>query len=229
MVDRRARDELVAVIERYLNDEILAFEFADATEKAAKGSEDRSVWEVVFWLWFTYDDLTNHKVIASKSLWDWFQRLLLLLKSDGEIVLTRRREWTRRQAWAACGVVAFVASTFATGFTSLLLLPCALLGCLALVLNRWQRRDEKARTGDSEILFPFASVGEMLAVRRSVSGFRKCRYPSRLEKRRLRGDFLDLGLVIRTFPLILVFSPLVLLLQSFPEKASECRVAITAP
>jgi len=52
-------------------------------------------------LWFHYDDLKDHKVIAAKAEWDYFNRLLLLLESDAEL-----EEIKSGHKWHACQAIA---------------------------------------------------------------------------------------------------------------------------
>jgi hypothetical protein len=224
VVDRTVRDELAAIVERYLGEEITAFAFQDAIDKLR--TDDPTVQEVVFWLWFTHDDLTDHQVVASEEEWDWFQRVLLLLRSDGELELTKRKKWTIRQPIAASGAVAFWLAALALGFTLPLLLVCIALGCLSAALWRWRGRSERGRWQDMDFVSPFSSVSEMLGVRRRARGFAKARYPGHLKDRRIRGRLTDIGLWPRFLPWWFVISPLVLLFQSFPEDASECRVVM---
>ena len=227
MVDRTARDELAATIERYLDEEITAFEFDAEIFGLADGTEDATVEEAVLTLYFYYDDSIDHKVVATKRDWDLFQRVLLLLRSDGELVRTRRRRWTVRQPIAACGVVAFGLCALALGFTQQLLLVCIPLGCISGLLYGWRRREEQSRPWDPEIISPFSSVAEMLGVRRLLPGFAKRRYPGRLRKRRIRGRVEELVVLAWSGFLWFLLSPLVLLIYSFPEDDSECRVVVS--
>jgi hypothetical protein len=229
MVDRRARDELAAIVERYLGEEITAFEFDGTIAKVQNRTEDQTVDAIVGWLWFQYDDLVDHKVVASKERWDWFQRVLLLLRSDGELEWKKRRRWTIRQPIAASGAVAFWLAALALGFTLPLLLVCILLGCLSAALCRWRERSERGRQQDTDFIFPFSSVSEMLGVHRRASGFAKARYPGHLRDRRIRGWLAEVGLWAQWVPGWFAFSPLVLLFQSLPEDDSRCRVVTLRP
>ena len=52
---------------------------------------------VVDALWCHYDDCTDHKVVLSKPAWDYFHRLMLLVKSDAEVQFasTTRKFWRK--------------------------------------------------------------------------------------------------------------------------------------
>jgi hypothetical protein len=92
MIDRAARDKVIATFEAYLDDRITAFEFDDRLQDI--DSEDRTVNEVVHAAWFHYDDCKDHKVHLSKPEWDYFQRLLLILRSDAELSSSEKRRWS---------------------------------------------------------------------------------------------------------------------------------------
>jgi hypothetical protein len=99
MFSRYDRDALVEVINRYLADEITAFKLDEALSEIGARTKDETVQQVVALFWYHFDDVDDHKVVASKEEWDYFQRLLLILKSDAEIVQeTGKRKWTPRQA-----------------------------------------------------------------------------------------------------------------------------------
>jgi len=225
MIDRKARDNLAIIVDRYLGEEISASEFDEAINLLQRGTEDHTVREIVNWLWFHYDDLVDHKVVATKEQWDWFQRILLVLRADGELVRTKRHRWTVRQPIAASGVIAFVIALRAVGFTDSLLLACLPLGCLSAALW-WWRRDERGEWRDLDLIFPFSSVPEMLGVRRRTSGFAKRRYPEHLRDRRIRGRITEFGMWVQFVPLWLFVSPLVLLAQCLPEGASRWGIAV---
>ena len=217
MVDRAARDELVAAIERYLAEEITAFEFDEAIEGISERADDSTVKDTVDALWFIYDDVKDHKVHASKETWDWLQRTLLLLRSDGELEWTSTRAYTPRQLVAACGLVGLVAAAVVCGWTAPLALAFAAAGGLTYLLMRQSRRDDRP---DAWVV-PFASVSEILKVRRSVPGFAKRRYPRHLAHRKLRSWPEELAMIVISH---FVFGPLMLLAMSFPESTSTCRV-----
>ena len=80
-VDRLNRDALVAAINRYLDGETTAFKFDD--EIFGIDSDDPTISYLVRQLWLFYDDLKDHKAQLSKEAWDYFQRLVLVLQSDG--------------------------------------------------------------------------------------------------------------------------------------------------
>src|SRR5512141_1226431 len=102
MLSRFDRDALAEAINRYLREEITAFALNEAVSGIGAKSKDETVKQVVAMLWYHYDDVDDHKVVATKGEWDFFQRLLLVLKSDADIVAeTGERRWTARQAVAA--------------------------------------------------------------------------------------------------------------------------------
>ena len=101
-VDRKNRDALVTAINRYLDGESTAFQFDD--EIFGITSDDPTVSHVVGVFWCFYDDCRDHKVRLSKDAWDYFQRLILVLQSDGHIEVSTRRRWDYTQFVAARGI-----------------------------------------------------------------------------------------------------------------------------
>lgn len=91
-VIREDRDELIAILNRYLDEEISAFEFDEQLADLDERTEDETVCSAITSLCFFYDDITDHKVVAGKEAWDFFQRLLLLLKSDFVLEEQSRRQ-----------------------------------------------------------------------------------------------------------------------------------------
>ncbi len=110
MVDRVTRDRMAGALERYLDEEITAFQLDAELDGAARVTEDRTAWDLRLAVWANYDDLVDHKVTASREQWHYLQRVLLLLRSDGEFELTRRRRrWSLRQAGAGLALLLFSA------------------------------------------------------------------------------------------------------------------------
>lgn len=94
MVDRDDRNDLAALIRRYLDEQIKAFDLDDSLERF-RDSNDSAVRFFSSTMWDHYDDCDDHLVVATKPLWNYFQRLLLLLDSNSTVrvkqfVSTRR-------------------------------------------------------------------------------------------------------------------------------------------
>ena len=91
MIDRSARNAMSKALGEYMAEEASAFELDDALDRLARSTEDGTVKFVRKLIWFHYDDLRDHKIVATKQEWDYFNRLLFLLESDaeGEFVKTR--------------------------------------------------------------------------------------------------------------------------------------------
>jgi hypothetical protein len=57
-------------------------------------SKDNMVEFVRKEMWLHYDDVKDHKIVATKLEWDFFNRFLLLLESDAEVEFVKtRRAW----------------------------------------------------------------------------------------------------------------------------------------
>ena len=85
MIDRRARNKMATAIRSYMDEEMKAFQLDEELNRISDATKDKTVKDISFILYFHYDDIENHKIVASKEEWDYFNRLLLLLESDGEL------------------------------------------------------------------------------------------------------------------------------------------------
>lgn len=213
MVDRDARDKLADLIDSYLDERITAFEFADAERGITSKTKDRTVVHVAWALWHFYDDLEDHTVHMPKEVWDYVQRLLLLLRSDAEIC-KQRRIWSWRQAVAAAALICFFAVAIPMGFGKHLFLVAIPFGLISIAISD-EFRKPKDEDEETITLAPFASITEVLRVRRTVPGFRKRRYPPGLESRRTRSRSVVPGMCVLTAGWLML-SPLVLALQLLP-------------
>ena len=224
MVDRTARDRLALAIEDFLGEKIGAFEFDDRINEAADDTVDETLWDVAKLLWLHYDDYKDHTAALSRAEWDYFQRLLLLLRSESSLQSDRRVRWTGRQAVALAAILAFAAGAFRLGFAWHLLLVTIPLGVVSMALRLWPGREP--RTHDTEFvrLTPYSSVSELLAVHRTIPGFRKRRYPVAMEARRIRGPITNVLMMIPFGALWLIFSPVVLFFQTLPDSEETMRV-----
>jgi hypothetical protein len=150
---------LVEVVNRYLGEEITAFALDEALFDIRTRTKDETVKQVSRLLWYHYDDIHDHKVVASKEQWDYFQRLLLVLKSDAEIVKeTGKRTWTARQTVAAACLGLVVIAIAKSGFGYHLLLATVPLGFVSMLLAYWYACVEARRLHDQTALTPFDSV-----------------------------------------------------------------------
>ena len=225
MFSRYDRDWLAEVINRYLNEELTAFKLDEQVSDIAAKTKDETVKQVVGLLWSHYDDVDDHKVIASKEEWDYFQRLLLILKSDAELVEdTGERQWTARQAVAVACMGIFMGAAVKTGFGSHLFWVTVPLGGISMLLAHWRSCIEAERQHEQTSLVPFASVAQLLTLRRKVTHFVKVHYPVRLGSRRIRGPVSE-GLMWIHFGVgWLLFSPVTLAFQMLPEREHRWKV-----
>jgi hypothetical protein len=223
---RYDRDNLIEVINRYLNEELTSFKLDEALTEIGTKTKDKTVEQVVQLLWHHYDDVEDHKVVASKEEWGYFQRLLLILKSDAEIVQeTGERKWTARQAVAAVCLALFGLTVVKTGFGCHLLVVTMPLGIVSMLLSHWRSHDEARRLHDQTAVLPFGSVSELIFLRRKVRNFVKARYPARLGSRQIRGTVSAAAMWLRFGAVWLIFSPVPLVFQMLPEPEHRWKVA----
>lgn len=226
MIDRDTRDRMAVVVEDYLGEKISAFAFDDQLTELSAKTKDETVKRIAHELWFHYDDCKDHKVVLSGAQWDYFQRLVLILKSDASVRVERRRTWSWRQLVAAMLLVCFAAVLASLGWGLHLLVVSVPFGLASMVLSRCGRTMPVDQTNHLIRLVPFASLNQILAVRRTTTGFKKSPYPPALIDRRIRSPFMDRVLAWQWRVMWLLFSPIALLGQCFPDTEQRIEVAV---
>jgi hypothetical protein len=224
MIDRQARNMMADAIRSYMDEKTTAFQFDDSLARIT--SEEQSVRTIRFWLWCHYDDVKDHKIVASREEWDYFNRLLLLLASDAEIEVAKTgRRWHVSQAVAAVCVACFAYVVVRTGWGGSLFAWACPFGVVSMVLGWFNSRRRRNAIAATDIaLTPFPSASSLLAVRRSISGFPKTRYPEAIADRRIRGPIVARVMWIPWVAVWLIFAPLFLLVQMLPERGLEIRI-----
>ncbi len=226
MVDRNARDRLASALQSFMDERIAAFEFNDTISKAVDSTRDDTVQEIGQALWLHYDDLKDHKIVACKEEWDYFNRLLLLLQSDAEIECARtwRRWWSVRQSIAALSLAGFLGVAIHVGFGAQLFLWAIPFGVLSMLLAGWRRRELTKTTRLELALAPFPSVGNLMRIRRRVPEFSRKRYPIDLQGRVIRNAWEYRFMMAPAAIMWPMWAPIVLLFQALPRRATEIRI-----
>jgi hypothetical protein len=223
-VDRKHRDELVAAIDRYCHDGMTAFEFDDAIFEIRDHTTDDTVKRVVDILWHYYDDCQDHKVHLDRVSWNYFQRLKLLLRSDAALEHSQRRIWSVAQIVAAISLAAFTWAAYVTGVGEHLIIVAIPFGIVSIGLSLWRTRLYRNVLDQDPSLYPFASIGQLLWVGHSVSGFRKQRYRTELASRRVRDAGSLFVLQLQMYVPWLLFGPIALVGQLFPMSMSVHKI-----
>ena len=223
-VDRDHRDRLVEAIDRYLHEELTAFQFDDAIFDIRDNTSDETVRRVVDFLWCFYDDCDDHKVVLDRDSWNCFQRLRVLLMSEATLECSKKHIWTFTQFVAALKIAAFAWAAYKTGIGQHLMIVAIPFGVISICLSHWRARlHQKASNWDAS-LHPFTSVSQLLWIGHSLPRFRKEKYPTRLASRRIRGNLGNLVGWFHTYPFWLLYSPAVLLVQLMPVTVPIRRV-----
>ncbi len=150
MVDRNARDQLALTIEGFLAEEIWAFDFHDQIESIALETDDETVYEVTYLLWFHYDDINDHTAALSRAEWDYFQRLLLLLRSGSSLQAEHKTRWGVVEAISLALLIAFVVGAFIIGFGWQLLYLSVPLAPVTIALWWWRSRASDTEETDED-------------------------------------------------------------------------------
>lgn len=222
---------MIEAIRSYMDDQITAFQFDEMLTEIGCETEDKTVRSVRHDLWFYYDDCKDHNVVASKQVWDFFNRALLLLASDAEIQVVRAwRSWHAGQMVAAISLACFFGLVVRTGtrWGPELFGLAIPFGVVSMVICWFNfRRRKRATTTMRAALDPFPTFKSLLSVRRKIRGFQKLTYPSIIAGRRVRSLIAARLPWLFWIPMWLLFSPIILFLQLLPEKESE--TTLTTP
>lgn len=227
-IDRQARNRLANTIRRYQDEILTAFAFDEEIQAIRAETADTTVRFVVDALWFHYDDCKDHLAGLCKEEWDYFQRLILLLESDARIEPVPQKCWSVQQAAAVACLTGLGLCVWRLGMGWHLFGMAILFGPASMLLSYWRNRSEKRDAMDRLRLAPFSSLSELRAVRRSVAGFSKKRYPANATIRRVHGRLAMLAAWLHTAAIWSVFSPLVLLFQTLPNRSVAYRVLLTS-
>lgn len=223
-IDRQARNRLSSAIRRYMDETLTAFAFDEEIYEIRTATADATVQFVAASLWYHYDDCKDHLAGLSKQEWDYFQRLILLLESDAEIERVRRRRWSMRQLVATIGLTGFGLCVFRFGVGWHLFGFALLFGPVSILLSYWRNRSERRQDDERLRLAPFSSISELRAIRKTVSGFSKRKYPAGAEIRTVHSRLMTLAVCLQTAVLWSFLSPLILLFQSLPEREIRTRL-----
>lgn len=228
MVDREKRDLLAEYINRFLNCEISAFDFDDKI--FAIKSEDKTIDWIIHSLWGFYDDCLDHNADLSKDAWDYIQRLLLILKSDSEILeVAKKRELKAGTCVLLSFVIIIACILYFSGLDNIWLYVIWAAGAVISFLVYWQYI-KKSHIEINPVTYPFSSYYQIASLKR-ITGLKKMLF--RVPKS--PGKLLNLWIAINTQSMIyysvsiaiicLVFWPIGVVISLF-KKDYDINVVI---
>jgi len=226
IVDRKRRDELATVVRRFLDEDITAFDFDEQLDDF-RDSPDSAVRFVAHAVWYHYDDCDDHLVTLSKPEWDYFQRLLLLLESDGGVQTTTSRRWSISQVVAFIALLGFAWVGFHLGWGSQLLVAAIPFGIVSMGIS-WFRRTTAEVGPYDPIIFPFATFSDLKSTYEADT-FKKSRYPRHIQSRRIRSPIMNAVYQFQFYVMWSVLSPIALLFQMLPAMETQTRVIAAEP
>ncbi|CAA6679442.1 MULTISPECIES: hypothetical protein [unclassified Lentimonas] len=239
MIDMTARQQLKACLESYLDESITAFELDDRLQAIECSEEDGSLKEVISILWFCYDDCKDHKIVACKEEWDFFQRVLLFL--DSGLSIADLYEDQNKTGWHLTQAVAFAVLSlqiwmFLQGDHWFMVTALGALASIPIWIVRdrctrglFSAQEHKDSDRWLQKYYPFSSISQMKRAAKEMN-VSKVAYPKHLEDRVIR-DASELKLMTLwsrgvLYCSHLVLSPLILLFECFPMK--EALLAVRA-
>lgn len=230
IVDREARDRVVLKIRDALAQKSDPFDFCyDILQEVGK-TADSTVHQICRWIFFYVDHVEWDIRALTRPQWNLWQRWLLILTADAYLDVTERKVWTNSQSLTLLCLMILVVGTLSLGWSGWTVCFWIGVGLLHEILVRSlaQRQAASQPPVDpiDEALWPFASFSELVAVRRSVPGFLKQKYPA--DWQGTPSSCLKMPAVVSMASLA-VASPLLPLLHlsvflRFPQ--TTCRVAL---
>jgi hypothetical protein len=224
LVDRAQRDALAATLRDFLDGEFGSLGFDDRLDESYE-SPDSAVRFVAGALWHCYDDCRDHLAALNKPEWGYTQRLLLLLESDSAIEQTKLRRWSWTQIVALAAVAGFLVCSTRAGFGRHLIPVAIPLGIVSIAISYVRRKNVAVGPYDP-ILYPFATFADLRQVYESVAAFKKKSYPPQMATRQIRPPVLAALIQVQFYAAWLLFSPLVLFVQMFPQAEVHVRVVV---
>ncbi len=179
-------------------------------------------------MWYYYDDCKNHIIVADKETWDLFNRLLLLLESNGELHMEKnKRIWDVNNLIAGLLLLSFIYIVAKTGWGEHLFIYSMPLGIVSIILSFLNIRSERKRYNSKVSIEPFPSFRSLRFIRESLPRFRKIKYPIKLSKRRVRNIIFEKTLFFSFRVIWLILAPIALFCQMFPVKEFQSEIKIS--
>ena len=232
-VDRDARDRIADSLNASsARRRRRSHSLTSSSEIAAKSEDPAIRWIDAFVAWeFSRDGnefQRDFKLDVTKFGWDFMQRILVLLRSDFDLITEKRSHWSFTQLIAAACLGVFVVGYLHFGSGSELLGITAALGIVSMLTALFRRCRTTWWPSRDRATEPFDNIADLLAVRRSLVGFRKMRYPSHLSIRRPSRVPWASELFVTLFigAIWLICSPIPLLVQAFPYREERTRVVV---
>lgn len=222
-IDRNERDKLTELINSYLSEQITAFALDERLEPF-RSSADSAVRFVSRTMWYHYDDCDDHLVVASKPVWNYLQRLLLLLASNSTVMEQRHRHWSWTQPVAAILLFGCLYTTYLTGLGWHLLIFFVPFGLASIVLSRFRFPRVDRRPYDM-VVSPFATVRDLQVAYNGAVGFKKRQCPERIASRLIRSPAMSWFYLLQSFVIWATYAPFPLFVQCFPITHDSAQVS----
>jgi hypothetical protein len=223
MVDRGAREQLASILRSYMNEEITAFELDERLDSFRRFPNDETVELIAADLWGCYDDLKDHKVVATKETWNYFNRVLLLLSSDAELERGRNEfQWHLGQILPGVCLLLAVGLSVRIGWNLDLLEVFVPFGLVSMAISWMNRR--RSICNPAPETYPFPSFTSLSAVRRRTGFASKMPWHKALGRKKIRHPLIAAAMWAPSIAAWLALSPVILLFQSLPERTRTARL-----
>ncbi len=227
VIVRKDRKRLATALRAFVNSELTLTQLGEELHWA-RDSRDTTVTDVVEQLGEDWEDLVQSPQPLDKSGWDWVQRLLLLLDSNGRIVREHRWHWCHTQLVALATLVVVVCLVLMFGWQWGLWVtaPATLVSLLLLRI-----RLRKITRPYQNVLMPFGTFEQLKRTYDSVPVFRKQRYPFARKSswslpQKIASSVGTAVILGWLFAMLVMVPPFSLLLQLLPIHEERVDVAI---
>lgn len=213
-------------IRQYLEDGISPSEFVEFVESLSE-SKDETVrkFSDEIWMFFLDEDAVELPKAddLTKSVWDHFQRLLLVLESNRHVHRYTEVRWTKWQAVAALASLAFLYCVLVFGWANALIWFAIPFGAVSYFISRAKAAPPVPY---QDVIYPFESFTSLSQTYDEVGDFRKMKYPKPYKPKK-KSELMAFAFETNSyFFWIVVFpSALFLPLQILPSFDAKSKVA----
>jgi hypothetical protein len=125
---------------------------------------------------------------------------------------------------AGITLLGFVWVAYPFGLGSHLVAFALPFGLVSIAISKLRPRVFEMERRRLVTLRPFTFIAQVLAVRRSLPGFRKKRYPEALAGKHIRSAIMNRLMLVPCTMVWLMFSPLVLCFQALPNRDEQLTI-----
>jgi hypothetical protein len=220
-----AREAAAMMIRAWLDGQCSELDVSTGLESLLESKHDPAIAIAYETFWCGESDQRLSPGSLTKPIWDYWQRILLLLDSDCRIVEEKTvwRSWT--QAVAAVTLIGFLFVVARFGWGLHLFAFAMPFGVISIILSRLRSKLIPEPLVMEQIIEPFRTIADLEYAYRNRKTFEKQKYRGWIADRQLRArstEWPDIS-IWPAFIIWMMFAPLPLAFQMFPVSQTQTR------